>query len=90
VVRSPLSETHQAVIDFERRWLVDAGGPKAAAIRDRLGISPRHYYGILEELVDSPDARAYDPLVIGRLRRRREERRRRRITGGDPRASRPR
>jgi hypothetical protein len=81
-----LSERHRAVLDFERDWWAD-GGPKHAAIRRRLGISPARYYAILRQLVDSEEAAAYDPLVVRRLRRLREARRRARFAGrpaGEP------
>jgi hypothetical protein len=76
-----LSAKEQAVLDFERSWWVLERGSKATAIRNSLGISPAGYYAVLDALIDSPDARLYDPLVIARLQRRRALRRRDRIAG---------
>lgn len=77
-----LSERDQALIDFERTWWVtDDAATKATAIRAALDVSPSTYYTALDQLIDSPAAEAYDPLVVRRLRRRRRERRRQRIDG---------
>jgi hypothetical protein len=74
------SDRDRAVLDFERAaWQVE--GPKEAAIRARLGISATRYYELLQRLCDMPAARAYDPLVILRLRRQRDRRRRARFEG---------
>jgi hypothetical protein len=75
-----LSDRERAVLDFERvAWQVE--GPKEAAIRAQLGLSPTRYYELLQRLCDSAAARAYDPLVILRLRRQRDRRRRARFEG---------
>lgn len=55
--------------------------PKATGIRERLGLSPTRYYRMLGALIDDPDAAAYDPLVVHRLRRSRQQRRRARFEG---------
>lgn len=78
------------MLDFERTWWSEPG-PKGAAIQARIGLSPARYYQLLAELIASPDAEAYDPLVVRRLRRIRSNRRRARIEGGltaQPRGSR--
>ena len=75
------------MLDFERTWWLEPG-TKGAAIQVRLGLSPTRYYQLLGELIDSPDAAAYDPLVVRRLRTRKSSRRRARIEGG--RAAQPR
>lgn len=78
------------MLDFERTWWSEPG-PKGAAIQARIGLSPARYYQLLAELIASPDAEAYDPLVVRRLRRIRSIRRRARIEGGltaQPRGSR--
>lgn len=54
---------------------------KGAGIRAQLHLSPTRYYQLLSALLDDPDAAAYDPLVVRRLRRMRLERRRARIEG---------
>ena len=74
------TESDRAIIDFERGWrMVD--GAKAPTIRRELGVSSSTYYRRLGELLDSPAALAYDPLVIRRLRRVRLRRRAERFIG---------
>lgn len=75
-----LSERDRAILDFERSWWTEAG-PKELAIRDRFDLSPTRYYQVLNELLESADALAYDPLVVRRLRRMRDRRRRARFEG---------
>ncbi len=43
---------------------------------------PGAYYGLLRRLATSPEAFAYDPLVVHRLRRRIVRQRRDRYEGG--------
>jgi len=81
-----LSERDRAIIDFERSWWTTAG-PKEVAIRTRFAFSATRYYQLLGALIDTPDAEAYDPLVVRRLRRVRDRRRRARYEGrsaGEP------
>ena len=75
-----LSERDRKILDFERSWWQQEGA-KEAAIREQLGLSGTRYYELLQQLCDSPAARAYDPLVIHRLRRLRDRRRRARFEG---------
>lgn len=75
-----LSDRDRAILDFERAWWT-LPGPKGAAIRARLGLSATSYYKALTGLLESPDAAAYDPLVVRRLRRQRDRRRRERYEG---------
>ncbi len=77
----PLSDRDRAILDFERTWWSEPG-PKGAAIQSRFGVSPARYYQLLGDLIGSPDAAAYDPLVVRRLRKLRSDRRRARIEGG--------
>ena len=69
----PLADRDRAILAFEARWRVH-GGPKEEAIRSELALSPARYYQLLGRLIDSGDALAEDPLLVGRLRRRRDER----------------
>jgi uncharacterized protein DUF3263 len=81
-----LSERDRAILDFERTWWTEPG-PKDVAIRARFGVSPTRYYRLLNEVLEDPDATAYDPLVVLRLRRLRDRRRRARFEGrpaGEP------
>ena len=78
-----LTDRDRAILDFERGWWL-LPSSKAGAIRDRLDLSPTRYYQVLNRLIDDPDALAYDPLVVHRLRRTRAARRRARVEGGTP------
>ncbi|MEE9416099.1 MAG: DUF3263 domain-containing protein [Acidimicrobiales bacterium] len=69
----PLTERDRSIIDFERTWWTQAG-PKEAAIDERFELSTTRYYELLNELLESDDAAAYDPLVVRRLRRLRDRR----------------
>ncbi len=71
----PLTERDKAILDFERSWWAEPG-VKESAIRDRFELSPTRYYQVLNELLESPDAMDYDPLVVRRLHRQRAARRR--------------
>ena len=73
-----LSERSREILDFERTWRA-LPGTKAAAIRERFGLSGSRYYQLLNEVLDEPGVAAYDPLVVKRLRRRRDRRRRARF-----------
>jgi hypothetical protein len=65
------------ILDFERRW---SGGipAKQRAVRDRFGISSARYHQLLDRALELPEARSYDPALVGRLQRVREGRRRKR------------
>ncbi|HEX7094880.1 MAG TPA: DUF3263 domain-containing protein [Acidimicrobiales bacterium] len=73
-----LSAQERAVLDFERSWWLE-GSAKEPLIRERLGMSATRYYKALAALIDMPEALAYDPLVVRRLRRMRDRRRRARF-----------
>jgi hypothetical protein len=76
----PLTDAQRSLIDFERDWW-QLPESKTAEIRARFGFSSSSYYRALYALVDLPDAEAYDPLTVRRVRRRREQSRRERIEG---------
>jgi uncharacterized protein DUF3263 len=72
-----LDERSRAILDFERdAWTLTV--PKHRAIRERFGFSAARYHQLLHRIVERPEALAYDPMVVRRLRRIREIRRRRR------------
>lgn len=75
-----LSERDREILDFEGSWWTQPG-PKEAAIRARLGMSPSRYRQLLAVLVDSEEAALAAPLVVRRLRRERDRRRRARYQG---------
>lgn len=68
------------MLDVERDWWLSATS-KRQAIRERLGLSPAAYYGLLRRLAESPEAFDYDPLVVHRVKRRLLRRRRVRFEG---------
>lgn len=73
-----LSSRDRQLLDFEREsWKLTVS--KERAIRERFGFSPARYRQLLNRAIDLPEALAYDPMLIRRLRRVREARRRRRV-----------
>ena len=72
-----LDERSRDILDFERDWWKDPG-PKERAVRERFGLSAARYHQLLNRTIDLPDALAYDPMLVRRLRRLRETRRRKR------------
>ena len=75
-----LSERDAGILDLERTaWTLP--GRKEDLVRERLGLAPSTYRTLLTGLLDDPEALAYDPLVVRRLRRARDERRRARYEG---------
>ncbi|WP_082126811.1 DUF3263 domain-containing protein [Allosalinactinospora lopnorensis] len=72
-----LADRDQRILAFERQWW-KLEGSKEQAIREEFGFSPTRYYQLLNGLVDRPEALAYDPMTVKRLRRLRANRRRRR------------
>lgn len=70
-----LSEFQTALLDFEKGWWA-LPGSKEAEIRERFDISTTRYYQLLNALIDTEAAIAYDPLLVKRLRRLRSARQR--------------
>jgi Protein of unknown function (DUF3263) len=75
-----LSARERAVLDFEREWWT-LPGSKNVEIRARFAMSSSSYYRTLHALLERPEADAYDPLTVLRVRKRREQVRRARIQG---------
>ena len=75
-----LSARERAVLDFEREWW-KLPGRKNVEIRARFAMSSSSYYRTLHALLERPEAGAYDPLTVLRVRKRREQVRRARIQG---------
>lgn len=68
-----LSELAKHVLAFEHdRARHDR--TKEAEIRVEFDMSPTRYYQVLNRLIDSPAALAYDPQLVGRLQRLRAAR----------------
>ena len=70
-----LSERDQGILDFERQWWKFAGA-KESAVREKFDMSSTRYYQVLNALIDRPEALAYDPMLVKRLRRLRASRQR--------------
>lgn len=70
-----LSERDQQVLAFERQWWKYAGA-KEQAIRELFDMSATRYYQVLNALIDTPAALAFDPMLVKRLRRMRASRQR--------------
>lgn len=69
-------EREQKILDFERNWNSAAGRSsvnKAVAIKNELGISSTTYYRKRNQLIDSREALAYDPLWVSRMKKTRRE-----------------
>lgn len=63
------------ILAFERRWW-RYHGAKEQAIRELFDIAATRYYQLLNGLIDRPEALAFDPILVKRLRRQRAERKR--------------
>ena len=78
---SALEQRSRDVLDFEREaWKLTV--TKQRAIRERFGFSPSRYHQLLHRIIDRPEALAYDPMLVRRLRRVRAVRRRSRTASG--------
>ncbi|WIB67072.1 DUF3263 domain-containing protein [Curtobacterium sp. MCBD17_035] len=70
---SDLSELARSILTFEHdRTRHDR--TKEADIRVRFDMSPARYYQVLNRVIDSPAALAYDPQLVTRLQRLRRAR----------------
>jgi uncharacterized protein DUF3263 len=72
-----LSTRDRDLLAFERQWWKYAGA-KEQAIRELFDMSATRYYQLLNQLIDRPEALAYDPMLVKRLRRMRAQRQRQR------------
>ena len=72
---SGLSERDMRILAFERRGWRSAG-VKEQAISETLGIPATRYYQLLNDLIDKPEALAFDPALVKRLRAQRARRQR--------------
>src|SRR5262249_26167678 len=68
-----LSEQDMRILAFERRgWR--SPGVKEQAIGEVLDMPATRYYQLLNELIDRPEALAFDPVLVKRLRAQRARR----------------
>ena len=72
---SSLSQRDRQILEFERQWWKYAGA-KEQAIRELFDMSATRYYQIINARIDNPDALAFDPMLVKRLRRMRAARQR--------------
>ena len=70
-----LSERDISVLTFERGTWRNVGA-KEQAIAEVLGFTVTRYYQLLNELIDSPEALKFDPVLVKRLRAQRARRQR--------------
>jgi hypothetical protein len=75
VTTDELSERDREILNFERQWWKYAGA-KEQAVREKFDMSSTRYYQVLNALIDRPEALAFDPLLVRRLRRLRAARQR--------------
>jgi Protein of unknown function (DUF3263) len=75
-----LSDLDMRILAFERSWWRYPGA-KEREILEVLGIPVTRYYQLLNGLIDRPEAAAFDPALVARLRRRRSRRQRIRSPG---------
>lgn len=73
-----LDQRTRRILDFERSWW-QRGGTKERMVREHLDLSPTRYNQLLMRAIDLPEALAYDPMLVRRLRRLRDARRRTRV-----------
>ncbi|RLV55039.1 DUF3263 domain-containing protein [Aeromicrobium phragmitis] len=74
---SSLSDRDREMLALERYWWQYAGA-KEQAIREKFEMSATRYYQLLNALIDTEEALAFDPLLVKRLRRLRAQRQRQR------------
>ncbi len=72
-------DKERQILEFERFWWKYAGA-KERAIKDSLDMSGTRYYQLLNQIIDMPDAVAYDPILVKRLQRLRAFRQRERLS----------
>jgi Protein of unknown function (DUF3263) len=73
VAVSSLTDLEMRILAFERsQWR--SHGAKEREILEVFDLSPTRYYQLLNELIDTPEAAQFDPVLVARLRRRRSGR----------------
>lgn len=68
-----LTDRERAMLDFAGRWYKYAG-KQEQDIRDEFDCSATRYFLTVNGLLDRPEALAYAPVTVNRLRRQREQR----------------
>ena len=72
-----MTDDDRRMLDFAGRWWRTAGAAEDA-IRAEFGISATRFWQKVNQLLEEPDAAAYAPTLVSRLRRIRDTRSRRR------------
>jgi hypothetical protein len=72
-----LGRRDREILAFERQWWKYAGA-KEQAVKELFDMSATRYYQVLNQLIDTPEALAADPMLVKRLRRLRASRQRQR------------
>ena len=70
-----LSELDKRILAFEQSWW-QFPGAKEREILEVFGMPVTRYYQLLNELIDRPEALAFDPVLVKRLRAQRARRQR--------------
>jgi hypothetical protein len=63
-----LTDRERAILDFEGRWWQQRGA-KENEIATTFEVSATRYYQLLARLITRPEAVAYAPTTVNRLRR---------------------
>ena len=71
----PLTVDERSLLDFAA-WAYRHPGRQEQDMRDLFGFGPSTYWRKVNDLLERPEALAYAPVTVNRLRRLREERRR--------------
>lgn len=72
-VRMALTNADRMLLDFAGRWYRYPGAQEQA-MRDELGMGATTFWRKVNDLIDNPDALAYAPTTVKRLRRLRAQR----------------
>ena len=83
-----LSELDKRILAFEQSWW-QFPGAKEREILEVFGMPVTRYYQLLNELIDRPEALAFDPVLVKRLRAQRARRQRMRSPRPKPAKGRP-
>ena len=67
-----LTDDDRAMLDFEADWR--SSRRKDDRVRALFGLSMPRYYQAINALIDRPEALAYSPVLVQRLRRLRDAR----------------
>lgn len=67
------SDRDRAILEFERTWWKYLGA-KHGEILTRFDMTSTRYYQVLGWILRQPEAEAYDPTLVRRLRRLQDQR----------------